>query len=205
MTTEFCCSIGGPIRELLSALTLRVRVFSVPQIARTWPSAVSALNRLERECLIYTFTAIVHPELELTAPVTRWSKGENPPDFAAAAYALRKRWCKPALPVKCVIASRAAGQMFGGHGGRYPRESEETHDIHLAAVYLRLRSQFPQLASSWIHEEEIKKERRRKKGRIPDALVGKNQVVEFGGAYKKPKLIAFHKYCEAQEFDYEVW
>lgn len=205
MPIELNCSIGGEVRELLSALALRVRVFSVFQIARTWPKTVSALGRLEREGMIDTFTAMVHPELELAAPVVKWAKGEGPPDFASASYVLRKRWNKPAITAKCVIASRGTGNMFGGHGGRYPRESEETHDLHLAAVYLRFRSTWPQLAASWVHEEEIKKERRQRRGKLPDAFVAKNRVVEFGGAYKRAKLIAFHKFCEARSFDHEVW
>jgi len=95
--------------------------------------------------------------------------------------------------------------MFGGHGGRYPRESEETHDIHLAAVYLRFRSIAPALASSWVSEARIKRERKTNRGKLPDAMVDKRRVIEFGGAYKKAKLAAFHKYCAAREFDYEVW
>jgi len=202
---EFNCLIGGNLRELLSVLTLRVRVLSVLQIARTWPSAVTALGRLEREGMIYTFTVAVHPELELTNPVARWSKGDAPPNFAAASYALRARWNKPAITARCIIATRAAGRMFGGHGGRYPRESEETHDLHLAAVYLCYRATSPELAASWVHEEEIKRERKQRKGKLPDALISKTKVIEFGGAYKKQKLMAFHKYCEAQGFEYEVW
>lgn len=199
------CLLKGEHLELLSALSLRVRVFSVPQIARTWPGAVHSLTRLEATGMIYTFNAVVHPELELNSPVAKWRKGEETPDFAAASNALRKRWSNAAVSVKCVIASRSTGRMFGGHGGRYPRESEETHDIHLAAVYLRFRSSSPELEASWVHEAEIKSERRQRKGKIPDALVENTRVIEFGGAYKKPKLMAFHKYCEARGYEYEVW
>jgi hypothetical protein len=95
--------------------------------------------------------------------------------------------------------------MFGGHGGRFPRESEETHDLHLATVYLRFRSVSPELTISWVHEEEIKRDRRQRRGKLPDAMVGKARVVEFGGAYKKDKLMAFHKFCETRGFNYEVW
>jgi hypothetical protein len=63
----------------------------------------------------------------------------------------------------------------------------------------------PELASSWIHEEEIKRERKQRRGKLPDAIVGKERVVEFGGAYKKEKLARFHKFCGARGFDYEVW
>ncbi len=95
--------------------------------------------------------------------------------------------------------------MFGGHGGRFPRESEETHDIHVSAIYLNLRLSAPALAVSWIHEEEIKRERKQSKGKLPDAIVSHRKVIEFGGAYKKQKLIGFHRFCEANNFEYEVW
>lgn len=205
MPFEISCCIGDEARELLAALTLRVRVFSIIQIARTWPAAIGSLKRLESHGLIYSFTAVAHPELPLFDPVIRWTTGAEAPDFGRASYQLRSRWDRSGTPMKCFIASRAAGRMFGGHGGRYPRESEETHDIHLAGVYLRFRLASPELAASWVHEEEIKSERKQRRGKLPDAFVGRSRVVEFGGAYKKDKLMAFHKFCEARKYDYEVW
>jgi hypothetical protein len=205
MAIEVNCCLEDEARELLAVLTLRVRVLSFLQVARTWPKAVPGLKRLERHGLVFSFTAVAHPELPLVEPVIRWNIGTELPNFGSASYRLRSRWNRPGVPTKCIIASQAAGRMFGGHGGRYPRECEETHDIHLAAVYLRFRSVSPGIAASWVHEEEIKRERRQRKGKLPDALVGKSRVVEFGGAYKKEKLISFHKFFEAKGFDYEVW
>ena len=205
MMSELSCCLDGDLLEVLAVLALRVRVLSVFQIARTWPNLVAALKRLEAQGFVFTFTAVAHPELPLVGPVVRWTRGNELPDFGRASYLLRSRWNRPGIPTKCVIASRTAGRMFGGHGGRYPRESEESHDIHVAAVYLRFRSTFPELAASWVHEEEIKAERKQRKGKLPDALIGKNRVIEFGGAYKKEKLMGFHKFCESRGFDYEVW
>jgi hypothetical protein len=205
MALEINFCMNEEVRELLSALTLRVRVFSIPQIARTWPAAVASLKRLEAGGLLSSFITVVHPELSLVGPVIEWRTGRELPDFANASYRLRSRWSGDAVPLKCVIASGAAGRMFGGHGGRYPRESEETHDLHLAAVYLRFRTASPALAASWIHEEEIRRERRQRRGKLPDAIINKQHVIEFGGAYKKSKLIAFHQFCQSGEFEYEVW
>jgi hypothetical protein len=96
--------------------------------------------------------------------------------------------------------------MFGGHGGRFPRESEETHDVHLAAVYLKLRATNPKAACSWIHEEEIKASRDERSGKLPDAVLkDSGKIIEFGGAYKKAKLLSFHEYCRAKGLEYEVW
>jgi hypothetical protein len=205
MPFEVNLAIGDDERDFLSDLTTKVRVFSALQIARTWPKVVPRLRRLEEAGLLFSFVAVVHPELPLCSPVVRWANGDQPPDFAKASYALRSRWRLPAVPTRCFIASRAAGRMFGGSGGRYPRESEETHDIHLSAVYLRLRATESAIAATWVSEAQIKNERRQRKGKLPDAIVEKTRVVEFGGAYKKQKLLGFHKFCEAKGFEYEVW
>jgi hypothetical protein len=205
MAFEINCCLGNDVREVLGVLTLRVRVLSVLQIARTWPRVLAALKRLEAQGLVFSFTAVAHPELPLLGPVVAWRPGCEQPDFSKASHQLRSRWKLPGKATKCIIASKAAGRMFGGHGGRYPRESEETHDLHLAAVYLRYRLNHPALCSSWIHEEEMKRDRKQQRGRVPDAVINKTKVVEFGGAYKKEKLLSFHKFCETRGLEYEVW
>jgi hypothetical protein len=197
--------LGGEERELLSALTLRVRVFSLLQIGRTWPKTIAKLHVLEQHGLLSSFTAVAHPELPLAGPVATWRPGCETPEFSKVAYQLRSRWRRSGTPTKCFIASRTAGRMFGGHGGRFPRESEETHDIHLAAVYLRYRALWPALTPHWMHEEEIRRDRKLKRGKIPDAVLNKEKAIEFGGAYKKAKLVSFHKFCEGKNLQYEVW
>jgi len=205
MPFEVSIALDDEVRGFLSALTTKVRVFSLLQIARTWPSVPPRLRRLEDVGLLFSFLSVAHPELPLHGPIIRWASGDELPEFSKASYALRSRWRLAAVPTKCFIASRAAGRMFGGSGGRYPRESEETHDLHLSAVYLRFRSTVPDIAATWVHEAQIKSERRQRRGRLPDGIVDKTRVIEFGGAYKKQKLAAFHKFCEGKNFDYEVW
>jgi hypothetical protein len=205
MAFELSIPLNDDCRDILSALATKVRVLSFGQIARTWPISVPSLQKLEHAGLLFSFISVAHPEIPLRVPVVRWTSGDELPDFSKASYALRSRWRLPAVPTKCFIASRAAGRMFGGHGGRYPRESEETHDIHLSAVYLRFRRTQPDIALTWVHEAQIKSERKQRRGKLPDAIVEKNRVIEFGGAYKKQKLAAFHKFCEAKGFEYEVW
>ena len=205
MPFEIEIVLQDDVRDILCVLTTKVRVLSVLQVARTWPKAIPRLSSLETAGLLFSFTAVTHPELPMSHPVLCWTKGESLPDFGKVSYALRSRWRLPGVTTKCFIASCAAGRMFGGHGGRYPRESEETHDIHLAAVYLRFRELEPTVAKSWIYEAQIKNERKQRRGKLPDAIVEKTRVIEFGGAYKKEKLAAFHKFCEAKGFDYEVW
>jgi hypothetical protein len=102
-----------------------------------------------------------------------------------------------------------AGRNFGGHGGRRPRESEETHDIHFAQVFLLHRERDPNAAQHWVPEETIRQMRSKRAGKLPDAIIdvpGRRRVVEFGGAYSKAKLIGFHHYCaEELVVPYEVW
>ena len=208
MPVEIEHSLGAAERGLLQVLTHRVRLLTLPQIARTWGAlqTIKQLRRLEGRGLLVSFAAVIHPELSLQRPVASWRIGEQAPDFGAVSYALRSRWNQAGVSTPCVIASRAAGRMFGGHGGRFPRESEETHDVHLAGVYLRLLKADPRLASSWIHEEEIRAERESRRGKLPDAVLkSTGKIIEFGGAYKKAKLISFHEYCRASGQEYEVW
>lgn len=205
MPFEIQCALSPAEQELLFVLTHRVRVLTVQQVARTWRelSSPKPLRRLAESGLLIPFSTVAHPELPLERPVIAWHSGP-PPDFAAASHELRSRWKQAAVRTPCLIASRAAGRSLGGHGGRFPRESEETHDIHLAAVFLRLMQASPEDAACWMHEDEIKKERDAKGGKLPDAvLCHTGKVIEFGGAYKKAKLEAFHNYCLLQGVEYQ--
>lgn len=107
-----------------------------------------------------------------------------------------------------VAASRMCANMFGGHGGRLPREIERTHDIHLARVYLLYRLRQPSVLPFWTFEERLRKERGRASEMLPDVILrgpGMHQAIEFGGAYSKEKLEAFHSYCSERNLSYEVW
>lgn len=204
--------------EILEALTQRVRVFSLGQIARTWwansknspDNASDRLKILASENLVELHRAPAHPEIEMTAPVIDWAPGDLTPDLGSSSYKLQSRWNQHPVMTVCVSATRTAMNRLGGHGGRPPREIERTHDIHMAAVYLLYRSKTPEILPSWIFEERIKQERKREKfERLPDVILrdrsGAERVVEFGGAYSKAKLELFHRYCKEKKLPYEVW
>jgi hypothetical protein len=202
--------------ELLDALTHKVRVAKIAQIGRwLWKgvkrpevSARTRLRALEAHGFVTCFYAEAHPEISLPAPIISWQRGAAPPDFSGASYRLQNRWTRPAVSTACVIATAQAGRLFGGYGGRFPRESEETHDIHVAAVYFRLCEENRDAARHWISEELIRQRRGYQGEKLPDALIdrpGDRKVVEFGGAYKKDKLERFHNYCAELELSYEVW
>jgi hypothetical protein len=201
--------------EILDALSHRVRVFSVAQVARTWwgeenrREAQRRLETLEAAGLVHLYRVLSHPEIPLEHPEACWCVGEPAPDFGKLSYRLKARWSLPPSSVHCVIGSVLCGRSRGGSGGRYPRESEQVHDLHMAAVFLLYRKRDKSAAETWRSEASILRARGGVKGeRLPDAEVnlnGAKKFVEFGGAYSKRKLEDFHDYCESIETDYEVW
>lgn len=208
--------------EIFDALTKRVRVLSLAQIARTWwPTAKDAtrvaenrLRVLAGENLLQIERAPAHPEIRLDAPVITWSFALGDPNFGAVSYQLQSRWRDHPVLTPCVSASKKAADRFGGYGGRPPRSVERTHDIHMAQVFLHYRLSNPDVLTDWVFEEQVKAERKRVGDRsesgekLPDAFLRSNsgtRVVEFGGAYGKDKLITFHRYCKEHSFPYEIW
>jgi hypothetical protein len=201
--------------EILDTLTHRVRVLSLIQIARTWwPSAdprdaVRRLETLQGAGLLYLFQVLSHPEIALREPQISWQLGERPPDFGSASYRLKARWNRSPTSAWCAIATALSARSRGGHGGRFPRESEITHDIHMAAVYLRYRSHDPSCVQNWRSEARILWERGGLKNeKLPDAILDTSEgqrIIEFGGGYAKQKLERFHAYCERIATPYEVW
>lgn len=206
--------------QILDALTRRVRVLTLDQIARTWwndsasPVRVvrERLRTLAAEGLVRIDRSPAHPEIALHQPVLRWSIGDTDPELGQVSYALQSRWREHPVLTPNVSATKLAADRFGGHGGRPPRAVELTHDIHMAAVFLRYREQQPEVLKHWTFEEQVKAERRRAKTppglKLPDAflrLPEGTRVVEFGGAYSKEKLLAFHGYCKEYLFPYEIW
>lgn len=191
-------------------------MFSLPQVARTWwkdsrcPEAAAQVRvrDLASAGLVQVQRAPAHPEIPLTSPMVVWDRCQPKPDFGAVAYQLQARWKEHPVATTCIIASQTAARMFSGHGGRFSRAVERTHDLHHAAVYLLYRLRTPELLDGWKHEEEIRQNRGRNTGRLPDAILevaGERRAIEFGGSYSKQKLMAFHAYCERQSLSYEVW
>jgi hypothetical protein len=209
-------SLTARDRELLEALARRVRVFSVPQVARTWwpdaddgrRAALARLRTLASEGCVDLDHAHVHPELELREPVVSWAEGLPEPDFGPVAYKLQSRWRERVRAETIVTIARAAAPEFGGYPSPALRTDEITHDVHLAAVYLRYREHSPALASDWVNERVIRRTRPVRGGPLPDAMIRSSsvqRVVEFGGAYSKRRVRIFHAFCSAKGFAYELW
>lgn len=204
-------------KQILVALTRKVRLLSVSQIARTWWTETSdpernarrRLSELERGSLVKIIEISAHPELPLPCPEFVWKPGEPEPDFGPLSYRLQSRWIEPAAGISAVVATRASANLFGGKVTRLPREDEQNHDLHLGALYLRFLKLFPVQAEAWLSDELIRRTRPDRRGeKLPDALVelnGKQHVVEFGGAYSKDKLKRFHGFCRWKRYSYEIW
>jgi hypothetical protein len=203
-------------REILEALTRRVRVMTITQIARTWwvtskhsdANARDRMAALEARGLITKQRALAHPEILVEEPLVRWAPFLPQPNFGKVSYQLQTRWTKPSVMATVISATSQAANQFGGHGGRPSRDVERTHDIHLAAVFLRYRAQSPSLLQHWVFEEQIRRERGHTNEMLPDVMLrdpASPRAVEFGGSYPKAKLEAFHAYCKEKRLHYEIW
>jgi len=202
--------------EILAVLTAKVRIVSDEQMGRRWwadsvkptEAARRSLKRNIDAGLLDTGQGMAHPMLALMSPVATWSPGSVQPDPERTSYLLQSRWTEAPRNVRWYSATRRAGALAGGFGGRGPRASELTHDLHLAELYLRLERQHPAQAASWAHEATLYTLGMGRNQRLPDAMVrdGKNwRVIEFGGAYPSEKVQAFHEFCAERELAYEIW
>lgn len=202
--------------ELIDVVTLRVRVLSLGQVARTWwqdassphRSALSQVRKLAAEGLVEPTNVFAAAEIPLTWPVATWQPLLPAPDLAAAARLTRARFARtPVCDTQCVVAAR-----IGRRRPRPPRETETTHDLHLAGVYLWMRANLPTRAAKWLHEDEIADdlfERAIPGEKRPDAVVrdgGHLTAVELvGSSYSGTKLQAFHDFCAERGLAYELW
>jgi hypothetical protein len=201
--------------EILETLTLKVRLLTLPQIRRTWwpaattpEKAVARLKELTFAGLLEPFEVLALPLLDLRAPLFRWRPGASDPDCAALASALKARWPAPPPRLTVVyVASRFAGNWLGGTGGRLHR-GQETHDLHVAAVYLYFLKHKPPMAAAWVSEDRKGKAGFRIKD--PDAFLeypdGRpSEAVEFAAAYDQKRLGEFHAHCARNDLRYQLW
>ncbi len=198
-------------------LARRVRLLSIQQVANTWwsttryPTSLAAarLAELARGGHLVFEQFRARPGLPVREPLATWQPGLPMPNLASIAYRAGARWKEQAARLKhCAVATRETGNRFGGRGGRFPRGTEVTHDIHLSSVYLRMRSDLPSRAATWCHEDLAETGRARGGEKVPDAIVRDglhHTAIEWVGSYPKKKLEEFHAYCEEHRLAYELW
>lgn len=204
------------------ALTHKVRLLSLAQIARTWwnPSPAGVANARKRLTVLTGNNTLspdhfmlrlhvnAHSELILGGPLFSWNPGELTPDFGALSYRLQSRWTEAIKPTTIYIATEKAARHFGGFGGKLRRPLQVTHDLHVAQIYLHLLKSNRPAACAWISEEQFSPERRHQK--LPDAVLrDKNGeitlVIEFGGAYDTKHVERVHRDCVTRSLPYELW
>ncbi|MCA9074705.1 MAG: hypothetical protein KDA93_06715 [Planctomycetaceae bacterium] len=89
--------------DILECLTLRVRVFSLSQLGRTWwgathdpvRNAARRMRELVASGFVESYSLLAHPELSLSVPELFWTPGSPAPDLGAVAYRLQSRWTDP--------------------------------------------------------------------------------------------------------------
>ena len=207
-------------REILIALTHKVRLLSLEQIARTgWTDSRSGSATARTRLAVLTYPASrsyvmqrlklnAHPELALDGPIFLWQPGEATPHFGALSYRLKKRWDQAPKPTTVYIATEKAARYFGGFGGKLRRPLQATHDLHVAQLYLQLLQIDPARAGLWVSEDRFAPERRREK--LPDAVIQDvagniTLVIEFGGAYDAKHVERVHFDCVTRSLPYELW
>lgn len=199
---------------LLETLSLKVRLLDVAQAAAWWGESRSApsaarqrLRALEAAGYVERAYVLAHPLLEMSAPVFTWTPGQSPPDMAALAEYLQRRWTLAPVSRAVYTVTRRTAHLFGGVGGPPEHRSQATHDLHVTAVYLYLLKMAPQRAADWINADLFPPPEKQKH---PDAFLRDTKgtpylFLEFGGAYDVTHLEKLHCTCVARQLDYELW
>jgi hypothetical protein len=202
--------------EICSTVALKIQFVEEHQAARTWwegrPSgregAARRLRLLAQAGYLKRLRLRVHPELPLTRPIWSWAPGFPPPPFGSVSFQSRARWTEPLRCVSAYASSERTAKSLAGSGGRLSRPLQATHDLHVAAIYLRLLRENPVEARGWVSDRVLGPLRRGKK--IPDAEIqdaeGRTlKVIEFGGSYPPERVRKVHEDCELRGVPYELW
>jgi hypothetical protein len=207
--------LGERDREILTALTQKVRLFGFRQLAHHYFAGDPANTRrrlriLERAGLIVRAKVIARSIPVLIHPIYKWSPGESVIDMGIVAHRVQSRWRqRPARACQAVLATEHAAQLVGGHAkGQLTRETQATHDLGVAVVWLHLDRTAPDRAKAWCGEDVLAHLRRGEKR--PDAFLVTashevQSVIEFGGDYDAARLRSFHDDCANRHLPYEVW
>ena len=201
---------------IVKTLSIEVPLLTLNQIARTsWRGSKAGLEcarrrlgQLIRAGLVESFEVRAHPELDLQKPLWIWRPGEPPPPFGVVSYQARIRWNQPLRTTTIFRASKRLARQFAGSGGRLSRPLQVTHDIHVAALYLKLVRHRPEEAAGWVSDAVLAPLRRGQK--LPDAEIHDERgrtvkVIEFGGGYPPERMQKVHADSERRQVPYELW
>jgi hypothetical protein len=202
-------------REVLEALVYRIRTFSQRQLAdHFWngslPNTRRRMKSLAENGLVERLIVQARLTPKLTSPIATWQPGEPTPDFGSIAHVCQQRWKRrPTQACVVWIATEKAAQLFGGvRRGELKNPIQATHDLGVAAVWLRQREIAPRFAKAWRGEDLRAHTRRGEK--LPDAFIEDEEgkvtwVIEFGGGYDTERVQDFHDDCASRGLPYQLW
>lgn len=201
--------------ELLKALVLKVRLFSLRQIASQWWNGELAntrrrLRQLIQVDLLLPVQVLARPILHLDGPIINWKPGDSTPDFGQVAYVCQSRIRHiPVRTTGAFLASERTARLFGGRcRGNLAHPAQATHDLGVAAVWLHLAAHSQKQATAWVGEDLLAQTRSGQK--CPDAFIvddtnAVESVIEFGGDYDRDRIQCFHDDCESRVLPYQIW
>lgn len=201
--------------EMLHALVTKVRLFSLRQIADHWwfgdvPNARRRIKLMDSEGFVERISVRSRSLPDFSHPVSSWKPGDAEPGHGAVAHALQSRWNgKPVRESSACVASSRTEKLFGGkRRGKLKSPLQATHDLGVAAVWLKLHADAPDWAEAWRGEDLLAHTRVRQK--LPDSFIVDNEervvsVIEFGGSYDTERVAEFHRDCCDRDLPYQIW
>jgi hypothetical protein len=208
-------SWATPDLDIVETLTRRVRLLSIRQIARIWwPQAGSLrvvrrrLRRVAQSGLLARAIVNVHPLLNLSQPLARWTPGGEVPDFQEVSLQARSRWQSASTPQEIFSATRLAANLYGSSAGALPDLTHRDHDLLLGQVYVIYRKAGSAEVCDWVGEDALPKAGYRIKD--PDAFLvdsdgNMTRVIESAGRYSFRQVESFHEHCVEHGLPYELW
>ena len=150
--------------DIVEALTCRVRLLSIDQIARIWWSRAGSLRVIRRRLrrlaaagLIHRTIANVHPPLDVSRPLAQWKPGVDEPDSRQVASQAKNRWQSASTPRELFFATKLAANLYGSTAGALPELNHRDHDLLLGQVYAVYRTTRPEEAQWWVGHDTLPK------------------------------------------------
>lgn len=202
-------------REVLSALAVKVRLFSQRQLSDHFfhgdlANVRRRMHRLAEAELVTSVSVLARTLPLLEKPLASWQLTDPTPDFGAIAHRCQQRWKGlAARNVTAWMATEQTAQLFGGRRrGQLAHGTQATHDLGVSEVWLRFRSVAPLWATAWQGEDAMAETRTGEK--LPDAFIVDQtgvvmRIIEFAGAYDTERVRAVHQDCVSRNLAYQLW
>lgn len=199
---------------LLESLALRIRLIGQRQAAEAFWGGHLANTRRRLQQLVQAemlTRAVVNaqPLPELAAPIVRWQPGQPMPDSNRTAFQLRNRWRYRSLrPTVVYFPTASTIAHFGGRDRSQSLLTQVTHDLGVAAVWLRFAQDKNTASAVWVGEDILAPSRVGQK--LPDAAFVDQHgeptlLIEFGGSYGPSRVSDFHDDAAARGLPYQLW